>query len=434
MKYIFFIIAFYITSFAIVSCGEDRTSEYEELTACDHWMTDVMKQYYLWGDSIKDEKIPWKSFFSNPQSFFTTLTKFAPINDKWSWCSIDTIQEDHHERGYFNHLDSYGLDFLIMTDPTGSTSRQYARIKTVLRNSPADRAGIERGDFIGFVDGNRMSSSNASYLVNGKARKLVVSKLAVNLDENEFYWIQEDTIYMDKSEYVEDFPFPILKFFQHENLNVAYLMCNRLTTGPYETNNESQNYIDSLESVMQKIKNNHPRILVLDFRLCNNGDINMANLFASYVAGNKANNRVFARTIYRESLSANNKIFLFNATGINNAVEPEYIFAITSDYTCGAAEWIIRSLSCIYGQRDFYVIGQKTNGQIVITEEIHSDYYTTLFPAVAFVADENNTYNYENGIEPDIEINEMSYVQLFPYGDKNEVILAYILDLINQRF
>ncbi len=420
--------------FSFLSCGQDRTSEYEELTACDHWMTTAMKDYYLWGDSIKEEKLPWKSFFYEPQSFFSSLTKFAPISDLWSWCEIDTLNIDYHERGYFNHIDSYGLDFLLMTDPTGATSRQYARVKTVIEGSPADRAGIVRGDFIGMVDGNRMTSSFSSYLVNGKSRTLVINKLGVNSEGNEFYWAREDTVLMDKSEYVEDVPFPVTSYYQLDKTNVAYLMCNRLTSGPIEQNPESRDYVEEMKSVVHAIKASNPDVLILDLRLCNFGDISMANLLASYIAGSVAANKVFAKTLHRVSKADEDLVFYYDQTAVADAIEPKFLFIITSSYTAGAAEWLIRALLNTLGQANVYLVGQTTDGQIVITEEIKSDFYVTLNPAVAFVADENDEYDYVDGIQPDVEINEMSYVQLYPYGDPNEIILASIFDAIDSFY
>ena len=123
-----FIFHFSLFSILFVSCGEDRTHEYEEKTACDHWILSTMQENYLWGDSIKKDKLDWKDYFAKPGTFFSKLTAFAPIADDYSWCEIDTLKEDYHVRGYFNHLDSYGIDFVVMTDPTGSTSRQFARV------------------------------------------------------------------------------------------------------------------------------------------------------------------------------------------------------------------------------------------------------------------------------------------------------------------
>ena len=157
-------------------------------------------------------------------------------------------------------------------------------------------------------------------------------------------------------------------------------------------------------------------------------------LLGSYVAGERAANRIFAQTFHRSDKADDDQTFYFDNTATTDALEPELLFVITSSYTSGAAEWLIRALRNVLGEANVYVVGQTTNGQIVITEEIHSEYYVTINPAVAFVADENGDYSYASGIRPDVEINEMSYVQLYPYGDENEVILSAILGEVDSMY
>ena len=53
------------------------------------------------------------------------------------------------------------MDVLLMNDPTGETTKQYARVVTVYANSPAERCGLQRNDFIGQVDDNKMALSPA---------------------------------------------------------------------------------------------------------------------------------------------------------------------------------------------------------------------------------------------------------------------------------
>ena len=112
----------------------------------------------------------------------------------------------------------------------------------------------------------------------------------------------------------------------------------------------------------------------------------MAALLGSYVAGERAANRIFAQTFHRSDKADDDQTFYFDNTATTDALEPELLFVITSSYTSGAAEWLIRALRNVLGEANVYVVGQTTNGQIVITEEIHSDYYVTINPAVAFVA------------------------------------------------
>lgn len=421
-------------SFTFMSCGEDRTYQYEELTERNHWMTDAMKSIYLWGDSIDEDEIAWKSFFADPQAFFSKLTAFAPVTDRWSWCQIDTLSEDYHERGYYNHVDSYGMDFFLMTDPTGETSRQYARVSEVIPGSPADRCGLERGDFIGNVDGVRITSSYLDKLVSGKSRTLEVAKLDVDFEENRFVWTNQDTLYMDQSEYVEDVPFPVREVFDVDGNTVEYLMCNRLTSGPVEKSPDSQEYVSVMDDVMEKVRQDSPKVLVLDLRLCNYGSIELACRLASYIVGPSHAGEVFAKTIYSDSRSDENSTYYFDSDAGSRGLSVEDVFIITSDYTSGAAEWLLMALRNTLSEANVFVVGLKTAGQYVMTEPIATDYKITLNPVVAFVADANGSYDYSAGFEPDEEIDELNYVQLFPYGDKNEVILSYILEQIELMY
>ena len=407
------------------SCGEDRTYEYEEKTACDHWILSAMQDNYIWRDSIKVDKLGWKDYFAKPATFFSKLTAFAPITDDYSWCEIDTINEDHHVRGNFNHLDSYGMDFYVMTDPTGATSRQYARVVTVFPDSPAQRCGLKRGDFIGIIDNTRFTSSHTKDLVNGSSHTLIVSRLGMNAEG--FEWISTDTLTIESSQYVEDHAFPIYKTFGTNYGKVCYLMCNRLIEGPTERNSSSNAYREEMLSYMSKIKGENPYALILDLRLCNDGSFNMARTLASYLVNDIDDTSVFAKTIYHKSRSDLNAEYTYESEGLSNNLGLKELVFITSQYTKGAAEWLIRGISASMGEQYVSIYGTTTEGQIVVTEAIKSSHYVTLHPAVAFVADGNGNYDYSSGIEPTFDFDEMNFPFLNPYGDESELVLDVIL-------
>jgi len=418
----------------ICSCGEDRTYEYIEKTERNHWIMDVLKNKYLWADSIKEDKVNWQNFFIDPHSFLNEVIDFAPIKDKWSWCSVDTIKEDHYQRGFFNHLDSYGIDFMVMSDPTRATSRQYVRVTSVIDGSPADRCGIKRGDFIGYIDNVKINSSDIDKLVSGKNRTLEVYKLSVNDDATEYIWADEKTLYMEKSEYVEDVAFPVVKTFDVNDIKIAYIMCSRLLEGPFELNEQSTKYLEDLNSIIKNLKASDPKIVILDFRLCNVGSIEMANRLTSYMLNTTFQSQIFAQTIHNERRTGENVIYYCDPEALNNSLSPSDVFCITGDYTEGASEWVIRGLTALMGEEHVFKVGLKTAGQCVITENVESDFYVTLHPAVAFVADKYGRYDYNEGILPDLEIDESIYLDMYPYGDENEVVLSLILNEINNMF
>ena len=104
---------------------EDRTWQYEEKTQHNHWMQEMMLDKYLWNDSLTDFEPAWKKFFAKPSEFLSTLTARSKQGDSWSYVEVDTLSEDSHKRGYYNHVDSYGFDFVLMKSWRHSTLRLY---------------------------------------------------------------------------------------------------------------------------------------------------------------------------------------------------------------------------------------------------------------------------------------------------------------------
>lgn len=381
------------------SCGEDRTYEYERETAACHTMQKLLAEWYLWNDSIRD--LAWKDYFVSPTSFISKLTALSP-GDSWSYCLIDTVESDGNPCGYFNHADSYGLDFVVMTDPTGETTRQYARVVTVYPNSPAERCGLDRNDFIARIDNNNMTSSLTSQLVNGRSRTMVVNRLAVDTDEATYYWASIDTVVMEKSEKVSVDPVLINKMVSQD---VGYIMLSNM--------DETDMIVASLESLLAK----NPTSIVFDFRLCNQGTVECAYEIARLV-GNA--DGTFLQTVWNAGKSSNNSSWSITSSAGYR------LFFITNGKTQGAPEWLMYGLRSL-GQADMTVVGTTTAGQNVMLQAIPTDYEYTVCPAVAYVADGDGTYDYGSGIVPDSVIDELDYVNLYPYGSEYEVILNTIL-------
>ena len=393
-----------------VSCGEDRTYEYEEKTQHNHWMLETMRDKYLWADSLTNYEPAWKDFFSEPSSFITTLAAKSAQGDKWSYVEIDTVTADSHERGHFNHVNSYGLDFVLMTDPTGQTTKQMLRVLTVYPGSPAERAGLLRGDFICSYNGYKFSSSNISRMESGVARRLEVCHIAVNEEDGTFYWKDTVTVSMDASEFVEDKAFPVDWMLVADGTLVGYLMCTRLLPCPREKGLASLGstvYRDALDKAMHEMKQAGVEEMVLDLRLCNDGTLDMAQRLASYVVSPEALGGTFAKTFRNAAYAAENQTVPYDTSVENLGLSRVYI--LTSSYTQGAAEWMIHALQHSMGEENVILIGQSTKGQNVMTEDAGSQFHVHLFPVVAYVADGDGDYDY-GSLSPTLEVDEQAYL------------------------
>lgn len=415
----------------IIMCactGEDRTYQYEALTQHNRWIYEQMQNEYLWADDLSEPA--WKKFFGDASSFLTTMKTYAK-SDKWSYVENDTIQADAHARGKFSHIESYGFDFTLMTDPTSQTTKQYVRVLTVYPGSPAERCGLKRGDFIMSYNGNKITSNNSSKLQTGAERILSVCHLGYDTETQTYQWADTISITLPKSEYVEDVAFPVHNVTEFHGLNVGYLMCNRLTEGATERSSADTSYRTRLDELMGNFREANISELVLDLRLCNDGSLNMAQRLASYIVDTNYWDSIFAQTFWNQMHSSNNEQLPFDTSVAN--LNLGRVFIITSSYTQGAAEWLIHSLQSVMGEENVVLIGQTTAGQNVITKPLRSDTYgLTLHAAVAYVGDAEGNYDYSTGIAPisDNQINEFNYITLAPYGSTQEILFNWALNLI----
>lgn len=420
-KILFYIPVFFVVFF-LGSCGEDRTYQYEEKTQHNHWMYDVMLDEYLWADGLKDYEPDWKNFFAAPSAFLSTLTSKSGHNDPWSYVEIDTLTTDIHERGQFNHLDSYGMDFVLMTDPTGQTTKQVLRLLTVYPNSAAEMAGLRRNDFITSLDGDKISSSNMSKLKKGGAHSLEVTHMAVDEVENFFYWSDTATVALGASGYVEDKAFPIYNIMYVEGVKVGYVMCTRLVEHADEHGGGRGNdaeYREKLDDIMASMRSMGVNEMVLDLRLCNYGTLAMAQRLASYVVSPNCRNDAFVKTVRNEMHSSENVTLPYDLSVSNLGLNRVYV--LTSAYTQGAAEWMIHALRCSMGEENVITVGLATKGQNVMTEDVGFNYHVRLCPVVAYVADGNGNYDY-GSIVPTLNVNEQNYVNMGEYGTWDDIL------------
>lgn len=411
---------------ACCGCAEDRTSQYEEKTSEARWVENTVEEWYLWADSMPE--VGWKDYFYGSEAFLKALTSKIHPADRWSYCEVDSLGKDYHRRGYFDHLDSYGMDVALMTDPTGMTSRQYARVISVYEGSPAERCGLERNDFISYVNGQKVASSNMKSFFSGLARTLVVSKLSYDLDAQMFLWSKTDTVELSRSEYVEDKAFPVDSVYDINGYNVGYLMCSRLVSGAAEQGGADGVYRMALDNIMDEMKQKSVDAMILDLRLCNYGEMPMVCRLLSYLTG-KGGDAVL-QTLWKDGKESMNETFVFD-TSVTKSLGLERVYVITGGYTQGAAEWLIQGLKGALGEDNVLTFGSQTAGQNVWLHPVESaDGGVTLHLASAYVADTDGNYDYSDGHAPLVPIDEFSFAELYPYGDLREVLLAEVIRIM----
>ena len=130
---------------SLFSCGEDRWKEYYPLTGRDLWMDSLMREVYLWYEDIPAANS--LNYFQAPDAF---LKSILSKNDK-GFSTVDSIMD--------TPLPSYGFDYTLYKVATSDTTYT-ALVSYVANNSPAEDAGLERGNWIMLVDGDSINQKD----------------------------------------------------------------------------------------------------------------------------------------------------------------------------------------------------------------------------------------------------------------------------------
>ena len=352
------------------SCGVDRWPEYAHQTALDTWMYDIMQQNYLWYQDLPSYDDV--NLFLEPASF---LSKVKSKNDSYSF--VDSVME--------TPLPTYGFDYSLVRSADIDTAYN-ALITYVIPGSPAEAAGLERGNWIMKVDTSYISKKYETQLLQGtQARDLVMG-----------VWKEVPVEPEEGEEGEEEFVYKVVP--------------NDITLKLPAARSVEDNPVHKTKILTVKE---------------NNRDIKVG-----YLMYNNNKNRDKDATINFDSEILK--------SGVN--LDLPALFAITSSTTAGAPEMLIRSLSL----KDSYpvvTIGGVTKGQNVATEQfINEEFLWSINPVVCTVYDSNHDAGGAISPATDLKISETTidgvtnYSEFLPFGDPNERMLKVAIGVIDGSY
>ena len=424
--------------------------EIKEATDVNKFIYDGLSTYYLWQGEVpalykqvyqtnKDSLNLFLNKYKDPEDlFYDLLYKYGEV-DKFSLI-VDNSQEiDDWLAGI---SESVGMDFRLYYIRSGS-SDLVGVIRYVQKGSPAEKAGLKRGDFFLQVDGQQLTSANYQTLLfshksytmgfasyNGTVFTLngrTVPLTAVKLLENP---IHLDTVFFDGG------------------IKVGYLVYNSFSN-TYDSLLNS-NYDIELNKVFGRFKNEGIQKLILDLRYNGGGYVSSAIYLASMI--HSVNRQlIFSKTKYNTLLTNyyydNYGANYFNeyftdvieatektpATPINSLGLNE-IYIIATSETASASEMLINGLAPYISVK--HVGGNtvgKNVGSFTIKDWIDNNgtvnpsHKWAMQPIVLKIANSQDFGEFTDGLVPDIPAQEYA-VDLRPLGDPSEDLLKACLD------
>ena len=415
--------------FFVVSCEKENglvsDPVSDDTQRVNTFIHDYTKELYLWTSTVNwDRQHP--QYETNSFDFFDKL--IYKQDDHWSMLTDDA-------QGFFNVLDGISTSFgyeLIWGRFSDSPS-WFAVVLYVYPDTPAEKAGLKRGDFLVTINGleditddNRMDFYYASSIIAGKA---ILTDEGLKMDYN--------LIQMNASSIYEN---PVVKdtVVVKGVHKIGYICYTNYTLESAQR----------LLEVFADFKAKGVSDVVLDLRYNGGGYADVSCLLSSILAPEQVVKQkdVFLTQTWNEQCMAEfakdgddtNEYFMDNLP-VN--MDLSRLFVLTMEHTASASEATIIGLK---PYMNVIQIGEATHGKYyggwllrpkvydrvkngwIVDKQIEN---WLLYLMVYRYADKNRDTSFSGGLVPDVYVEE-DYFPLYPLGDERDPLFGKAMEMI----
>lgn len=391
------------------------------------WVYSTMEDAYFWYDQMPtlatlDTQAKTEDFFEKLIYQRETTDRFSLITD-----DIDALEKE------FNGVSKiFGIRYLLgYTDNTNTNIGLF--LSYVVPQSPAANVGLQRGDIILKINGQNITSSNFSTLMNNDNVTFTLGKISSNS-----IVADTKTLAVAKAEVTEN-PVGFSSIIQKSSANktIGYLLYTQFVPGLDQ--GDTLKYDNQLRKIFGDFKAAGVNEVVLDLRFNPGGYISSATTLASLVVKNLTSNKIFFKDQYNSKYQAYFKQ-QYGANIFNNyfSTEPNNIgnnlsrvFVLTSTGTASSSELVINGLR---PYMDVITIGDHTYGKNLFGTLISDDqnrWKWGLYVMLGITTNVNgeSSYGNVNGISPTYQVDD-NLIPFSPFGDDTEPLFRKALEIM----
>lgn len=409
-----FLLVIVMISFS--SCNDDENGAVKSYV--NSWIYDNMEFWYYWNTELPTN--PNRSL--EPPDFFESLLS---SQDRFSW-----IQDDFEE--LLNSLQGItkeaGYEFKLYQEQ--GTTNVFMQVMYIKPNSPAENAGLLRGDIIELVNGTQMNLDNYQSLLSSLSENHTISYK--RHDGTNF--VDLGTLSLTTVEYAEN-PNFLHEIYLIDGKKIGYYVYTFFANGPTENSNQ---YNSEMNEVFSDFQTAGITELIIDLRFNRGGSETATINLASLIAKDVTPSTIFAKREYNDlvedailnepSLGPDFLTSKFISLSQNIGAQISKVYILTSSNTASASELLINGLRPFM---EVKLIGNTTYGKnygsITITDEDNPSNKWGMQPIVVKSYNSLDQSDYDNGFTPDI-LDPDNDLVLYPLGDVNERLLNRALE------
>lgn len=400
------------------SCGEDRSGEYYALIATKTWIYEVMQENYLFYEDIPaEEKL---DFFKKPAEFLASAASSRDQKNGYVFSHVDSVSSRATST-----YPCFGMEAALVSSNYGGGNA--LRILYIQPDSPAEEAGLKRGDWIIAIDNKKISKSDYSTYITQptKAYSFTLGKYnpyPEEVEDPEFNYIEFDTlgtIQMPAPRYVEEKDVLKTGIVSSGNRKAFYLLYN-----------EFDENTDLLKEVLSQMSGQQFDDVILDLRYNPGGYVSTSQLLSTALAPATAIGQPFLYMTYNDKINKTETLN-FDASLLPGGTNLSYqnLYVITSENTASASEIVINCLKP-YMEGRLFQVGMPTYGKNV-AQQLFTDEGAPgieLWLTTTYLSNAQGYYDYfTNGLLPDFEIEENYESDLGELGSDTDPLMQPIL-------
>ena len=415
--------------------------------ALNSYMHEILKEDYLFNDAYNAQNIDLKVAYNEFLGKHHLSLGEVNVEDGGYYRST---QPNPGERFIYTNIvevqpvtraiETGGLGFgpFISTALAENSTLMGLAPAYVRRGSPAEAAGLRRGDIIYAVNGTELTTSNyrnyMTSLYQDPSGSYKFSFLRFEMNGNGGYDLNAyESGAARASVHVYD---PVLHASVLADPDDPSVKIGYMVYESFDLNSQ-----DILEQTIAEFSAAGITELILDLRFNAGGAVAQSRWLSGCIAGESNYSKTFTKVVYNDGSTEDWK---FNY-GYNNDTDNlglptdlglDRLYVITSYNTASAAELVISSLKGI----DFPVkmIGCRTEGKNVgmtVSETTYSGRRFQFSPVTFWVKNAKDWGDYKDGIAPDEYVNNDNTLSTeaadngFPYSCSDWGPLAYIIAL-----